>query len=757
METLAETQYSNKNRAFLQAMLARSSMTFRESRPVIAAILNADNNGSLVRPEQVTEETFDIFMRTAREAASLFDYEIRRTQHQVTKERVYAFVNTASDAQTQLATTFSHDELAFIKRALEAMFDKYNTARMEVIALTDMQAVKLARPNRRESAVDRTEDEPEQSQAITDKGLKHSEVETVLQNLVGGGWFEKSREGFYSLTPRSLLELRPWLLGTFNYPDAEEGEWQRIKFCEACKDIVTVGVRCADPDCNIRVHAICEEAFWRTRRNKNCPGCSKEWTGNLYVGERAKLIITDAPVHVLAHCSCTMEIQGGKPHAKGGWARPVRTCSNCVRNKERNTQTSSAIAMFFSDSPAPPTMIEYFTYKKVKKHNAQKKAKQEADNAKASANDATTADDIDHGTAKLLKGKERDDGSGDVDAVLREDDERFIANLLAEHDGPAPPLPPRIDVSDLDWPSDNDAAAAAGPAAAEKNEVATKEEAKADKKPNRFSLLFTRHKKAEDGLKPQDAQLATTEAEREKKDLGNVLDRLNLSAKNNKIVPGGGDSAALLAKFTQVFKDLVNGVPTAVDDLTSLIEDRDGTIAKGFDKLPSSLKKLVTQLPDKVTATLGPEILAAAAASQGIKANTDDGLKGTAKKIFLPQNIIELVTKPGAVVAMLRAIVEALKTRWPAFIGMNVLWSVALSLLLFVLWYCYKRGREVRLEREKTENVIDGSDRFEELPDDPMLPEPSQAEVTPPEETTAASSSRELTEGEVVATSSKAK
>ncbi|KAM3485230.1 hypothetical protein MY8738_001478 [Beauveria namnaoensis] len=718
METLGETQYSNKNRAFLQAMLARSSMTFRESRPVIAAILNADSNGSLVRPEQVTEETFDIFMRTAREAASLFDYEIRRTQHQVTKERVYAFVNTASDAQTQLATTFSHDELAFIKRALEAMFDKYNTPRMEVIALTDMQAVKLARPNRRESAVDRTEDEPEQSQAITDKGLKHSEVETVLQNLVGGGWFEKSREGFYSLTPRSLLELRPWLLGTFNYPDAEEGEWQRIKFCEACKDIVTVGVRCADPDCNIRVHAICEEAFWRMRRNKNCPGCSKEWTGNLYVGERA--------------VTSTQAYQRGRRQSGG---------------------RSGNLA----DEPAPPTMIEYFTYKKVKKHNAQKKAKQEADNAKASTNDATTADDIDHGTAKLLKGKERDDGSGDVDAVLREDDERFIANLLAEHDGPAPPLPPRIDVSDLDWPSDNDAAAAAGPAAAEKNEVATKEEAKADKKPNRFSLLFTRHKKAEDGLKPQDAQLATTEAEREKKDLGNVLDRLNLSAKNNKIVPGGGDSAALLAKFTQVFKDLVNGVPTAVEDLTSLIEDRDGTIAKGFDKLPSSLKKLVTQLPDKVTATLGPEILAAAAASQGIKANTDDGLKGTAKKIFLPQNIIELVTKPGAVVAMLRAIVEALKTRWPAFIGMNVLWSVALSLLLFVLWYCYKRGREVRLEREKTENVIDGSDRFEELPDDPMLPEPSRAEVTPPEETTAASSSRELTEGEVVATSSKAK
>lgn len=327
-------------------------------------------------------------------------------------------------------------------------------------------------------------------------------------------------------------------------------------------------------------------------------------------------------------------------------------------------------------------MLEFFTYKKVKKHNAQKKAKQEAENAKASADDSTTADEIDYGTNKLLKGKERDDGSGKVDVVLHEDDERFIADLLAEHDGPAPPLPPRVDVSDIEWHSDNEAVVAAE--SSTKRELATQEAAAAaaqttDKKPNRLSLLFTRHKKAEDGLKPEDASLTVSEAEREKKDLGNVLDRLNLTAKNNKIVPGGGDSAALLARFTQVFKDLVNGVPTAVDDLTSLIEDRDGVIAKGFDKLPSSLKKLVTQLPDKVTATLGPEILAAAAASQGIKANTDDGLKGTAKKMFLPQNLLELVTKPGAVVAMLRAIVEALKTRWPAFIGMNVLWSVALS------------------------------------------------------------------------------
>jgi hypothetical protein len=284
MEGMLEGNYGDRNRAFLQAMLAKGCMSFQESRPILAAILNAENEGEEVRPEQVTESMFEIYIGAAGQAASLFDYEIRSTIHQTTKERVYAFVNTTSDPQTQLATIYNHDELSFVKRVLEAMFDKYNTPRMEVVAVTDMQAIKLARPPRRESAL---QEESTSSQPISDKGLKHSEVETTLGSLVDGGWFEKSREGFYSLTPRALLELRPWLVGMFNDPDAEPDDWQRVKFCEACKDIVTFGLRCADPDCTFRIHDICQDAFWRARRSKNCPKCSKEWNQPLYVGERA--------------------------------------------------------------------------------------------------------------------------------------------------------------------------------------------------------------------------------------------------------------------------------------------------------------------------------------------------------------------------------------------------------------------------------------------------------------------------------------
>ncbi|ETS02051.1 hypothetical protein MKX07_003588 [Trichoderma sp. CBMAI-0711] len=295
MDHHTQSAYSHGNRAFLQALLAHGTLTFKEARPIIAAIINAENardpESRECRPEQVSEQMFLDYIDKASAAASLFDYEIRSTQHQITKERIFALVNTTSDPQTQLATIYSPEELSFIKRVLDHIFVKLNRPRMESLCITEMQAIKLARPRRRESQGDG--EDQSQSQAPTDRGLKHSEVESVLESLVEGGWFEISRENFYSLTPRALLELRPWLIDMYNDPDAEPGEWQRIKFCEACKEIVTWGLRCSDPDCTLRLHDICQEAFWRSRRGTECPKCSRPWSGKHYVGERA-ITMTEA-------------------------------------------------------------------------------------------------------------------------------------------------------------------------------------------------------------------------------------------------------------------------------------------------------------------------------------------------------------------------------------------------------------------------------------------------------------------------------
>jgi adenosyl cobinamide kinase/adenosyl cobinamide phosphate guanylyltransferase len=289
--------YDDTNRAFLQAFMSRGSLNFEEGQSVLAAILTAANGGGgqRVHPQSVTRETFNDYVHAAHEILLPLDLDVRSTRHQRTRERVWALVNVEGDLATQLATVHSADEMAYINRLLDLMFEKLNTPRMEIMAVEENECFKISRPPARPPPRqgDGAEDEAQtQTQTQTqggDKALKHSEILTLLANLVGEGWLEKSRAGYYSLTPRSLLELKSWLIDTYNEP-RDEGEpevWQPIKFCEACKEIVTVGQRCSDPDCLMRIHDICARPYWDGRPDKKCPRCQKEWTDKLYVGERA--------------------------------------------------------------------------------------------------------------------------------------------------------------------------------------------------------------------------------------------------------------------------------------------------------------------------------------------------------------------------------------------------------------------------------------------------------------------------------------
>ncbi|KAI2466159.1 Nse1 non-SMC component of SMC5-6 complex-domain-containing protein [Annulohypoxylon bovei var. microspora] len=299
--------YDDSNRAFLQAFMARGTLTFTQAQPILAAIFTAHEKHAYerrsredpggppdpTRPDQVSREDFDSYVSAASEAVSAFDYEIRAATHQGTKERVYALVNVAGDPPTQLATLRTPEEGAFVRRVIDAMFERYNTPRMEMCCLDGMQANKLRTAPRNEEEVVAAGGEgengegPSQMLVGSSRGLKSSEVENVMRNMVDEGWFERSAKGFYSLAPRALIELRSWLVDAYNDAEPEPGEWQRVKFCEACREIVTVGQRCAERDCNVRLHDICQDAFWRMHGARKCPKCSKEWAGRHFVGERA--------------------------------------------------------------------------------------------------------------------------------------------------------------------------------------------------------------------------------------------------------------------------------------------------------------------------------------------------------------------------------------------------------------------------------------------------------------------------------------
>lgn len=195
--------------------------------------------------------------------------------------------------------------------------------------------------------------------------------------------------------------------------------------------------------------------------------------------------------------------------------------------------------------------------------------------------------------------------------------------------------------------------------------------------PNQNYMLITyQHKENQSVVTPN-------EANKEEDDINRVLEDLNLAAVNNRAFSMSKESQQLVQQFTVILKDLINGVPTAYDDLTHLLDDKQGTLSKSYDSLPTFLKKLIAQLPDKMKSNLAPELLAVASEAaalngKGAGAAGATSFSGAAKSFLKPTSLKDLVTKPGAIVSMLKAIMNALKLRWPAFMGTNVLLSLGL-------------------------------------------------------------------------------
>lgn len=309
-------------------------------------------------------------------------------------------------------------------------------------------------------------------------------------------------------------------------------------------------------------------------------------------------------------------------------------------------------------------MLEYFTHKKIKKHK------------EAKAREKKATEDL----ARQEKGKAPEEPRN---VVLAPDDKSFLEALISA-DGPAPPLPPR---PELTWEESSvvrrsgevsaESADEEAPAAEMGDKDGKKDEAneKKDKKNKQRSILPFFRKK-DDTLKPE--PVSADEEAKEERDISRILRTLNLASENDRAVSLTPDVSAVAHRFTLILKDLVAGVPTAYQDLVRLIEDRDSLLDRTFARLPSSLQKLVMQLPDKVTASIAPDVLAAAAKAQGVEVAAEAGLKEAAMSLLTVRGLQEMVTKPGTLAGMLRSIVEALKLRFPAFMGTNLLWSVAI-------------------------------------------------------------------------------
>ncbi|KAJ5360823.1 hypothetical protein N7517_010014 [Penicillium concentricum] len=251
-----------------------------------------------------------------------------------------------------------------------------------------------------------------------------------------------------------------------------------------------------------------------------------------------------------------------------------------------------------------------------------------------------------------------------------------------------------------------------------RSETPKSEVTKPSQKKKRWSAMFWK-KNAEKDKDAHDASKSEVETatppatsdgkdadiDKDAEDMTDILERLNLAADNNRVFSISEETQELLRKFKLIFKDLINGVPTAYHDLEMLLTNGNRQLQETYTKLPGPMQKLIEKLPERWTETLAPEMLAVAAdraGKSGVNMENVGKAAAAAEKMGLNvPSLKELVSKPAALVGMLRSIMAFLRARFPAVMGMNVLWSLALFILLFVLWYCHKRGREVRLENER--------------------------------------------------------
>ncbi|SPO31040.1 uncharacterized protein UTRI_05322_B [Ustilago trichophora] len=212
------------------------------------------------------ESAYRAMYDQASQHLSLLDLEMRQFRDQQSGQLVLALVNTKHDLLIQGATRYSPVEISFIKKLVEEIFK----ARREAYAIPSLEAVRLGSKLRTHMTRDATEE--------------------LLKNLVDHKWIDYSEQGIYTLSTRSLLELR-------NYLQNEFGD-DYYHTCTHCKDLVTLGIGCSATSrgCTVRYHLHCARSTIASRVDDddalyrlagfNCPGCLRGWKSRP-IGPRA--------------------------------------------------------------------------------------------------------------------------------------------------------------------------------------------------------------------------------------------------------------------------------------------------------------------------------------------------------------------------------------------------------------------------------------------------------------------------------------
>lgn len=221
-------------RLFLQSVMAKQFLSEKETRNIYQKACSAFGDDS-------PPENFANFLDAINKSLRPLDMEIRRGISEDDGSVHYGLVNTAEDEHSKMATDFSPFDIVFFKKVMDQI---------------------IASPDGTISSTDALN-----TAADLEKKMSITHAEELLKKLVKDKWMSESL-GSYSLGPRAMLELHPYLKRVYE---------DDVMDCMICHTIAIKGQCCTQ--CEGKIHLRCSARYFQGRTQKTCPNqqCGAVW------------------------------------------------------------------------------------------------------------------------------------------------------------------------------------------------------------------------------------------------------------------------------------------------------------------------------------------------------------------------------------------------------------------------------------------------------------------------------------------------
>ncbi|KAL9980855.1 hypothetical protein ACROYT_G009494 [Oculina patagonica] len=224
----------DSQRLFLRSLMSKQFLSENETKTLYQKACG-------VYGDESPPEDFDTFLETVNKNLRSLFMEIRHGISEEDGSKNYGLVNTAEDEHSKMATDFSPNDIAFFKKAMDLI---------------------VASPDGTVSSLDVLN-----AASDLEKRMTMTHAEELIARLLKDKWMSES-SGSYSLGPRAMLELHPYLKRVYE---------DEIVDCMMCHEIAIRGQHCTQ--CDGKLHNHCAARYFRGRAQKTCPNqqCGAVW------------------------------------------------------------------------------------------------------------------------------------------------------------------------------------------------------------------------------------------------------------------------------------------------------------------------------------------------------------------------------------------------------------------------------------------------------------------------------------------------